>query len=90
MSQPLKIVKTEITSAVHSLPWLIARDEDLFRTEGLAAELHRAPDRGVWKRTSGTGSSTIAGTDLEESHEAVDSMGVHLVFEEGVVELYRA
>ena len=90
MSEPLKKIKTEITSAVHSLPWLIARDEDLFRNEGLAVELHRAPDRGVWKRTAGTGSSTIAGTDLEETNEAVDSMGVHLVFEEGVVEIYRA
>ncbi len=90
MSKPLKKVKTEITSAVHSLPWLIARDEDLFQNEGLVVELHRAPDRGAWKRTAGTGSNTIAGTDLEENHEAVDSMGVHLVFEEGVVELYRA
>jgi hypothetical protein len=90
LATPLKKVKTEITSAVHSLPWFIARDEDLFRNEGLAVELHRAPDRGVWKRTAGTGSDTIAGTDLEEHHEAVDSMGVHLVFEEGVVELYRA
>ena len=90
MSKPLKKVRTEITSAVHSLPWFIARDEDLFRDEGMAVELHRAPDRGVWKRTAGAGRNTIAGTDLEENHEAVDSTGVHLVFEEGTVELYRA
>ena len=90
MSRPLRKVKTEITSIVHSLPWLIARDEGLFQSEGLAVELHRAPDRGTWRRTAGAGCDTIAGTDLEERHEAVDSMGVHLVFEEGVVELYRA
>ena len=90
MHRSLKKVKTEITSAVHSLPWFIGRDEGLFQKEGLAVELHRAPDRGVWRRTAGTGSRTIAGCDLEENHEAVDSMGVHLVFEEGVVELYRA
>ena len=90
MAKPLRKVRTEITSVVHSLPWLIARDEGLFQSEGLAAELHRSPDRGSWKRNAGTGGDTIAGTDLEESHEAVDSMGVHLVFEEGEVELYRA
>ena len=90
MDRNLRKVKTEITSVVHSLPWLIARDEGLFASEGLAVELHRSPDRGTWKRNAGTGRETIAGTDLEESHEAVDSMGVHLVFEEGEVELYRA
>jgi hypothetical protein len=90
LPEALKKVRTEITSVVHSLPWLIARDEGLFQNEGLLAELHRAPDRGVWRRTAGTGDQTIAGTDLVEDHDAVDSMGVHLVFEEGVVELYRA
>ena len=90
MPRPLRKVKTEITSIVHSLPWLIARDEGLFQAEGLAVDLHRAPDRGAWRRTAGTGCSTIAGTDLEDDHAADDSMGVHLVFEEGVVELYRA
>ncbi len=90
MDRHLRKVKTEITSVVHSLPWLIARDEGLFQAEGLAVELHRSPDRGTWKRTSGAGGDTIAGTDLEENHQSVDSMGVHLVFEEGTVELYRA
>lgn len=90
MTRTFRNVKTEITSVVHSLPWLIARDEGLFQAEGLSVELHRAPDRGAWKSTTGANGSTISGTDLVEDHEAVDSMGVHLVFEEGTVELYRA
>ena len=83
-------IRSEITSTVHSLPWLIAQDEGLFAEEGLEAELVRAPQRGTWKRLEGTGEGTITGRDLVEDPRIVDSIGVHLIFEEGACEVYRA
>ncbi len=83
-------VRSEITSVVHSLPWLIARDEGLFAEEGLVAEFVYAPQRGSWRNTSGTGPGNITGRDLVSDHRAVDSIGVHLIFEEGACEIYRA
>ena len=39
-------VRSEITSAVHSLPWLIARDEGYFAEEDLDAVPGRRPCNG--------------------------------------------
>lgn len=83
-------IRSEITSIVHSLPWFIAEDEGLFAEEGLRAEFVRAPQRGSWRTKGGPGPGTVTGRDLVDDHRAVDSIGVHLIFEEGACELYRA
>jgi NitT/TauT family transport system substrate-binding protein len=83
-------VRTEVTSVVHSLPWLIAEDEGLFAKEGIEVEFVHAPQRGTWLRKDGDGCRTLTGSDLEPSPRAVDSIGVHLIFEEGSCDLYRA
>jgi len=83
-------IRSEITSAVHSLPWLIAQDEGLFAAEGLEAEFVHAPQRGTWIRRDVDGNSTVTGQDLVQDPKLVDSIGVHLIFEEGACELYRA
>jgi len=86
----MRKVRSEITSAIHSLPWLIARDEGFFEREGIEVEFIRAPQRGSWKARRTQGAPTVRGHDLVDDHRAVDSMGVHIVFEEGACEVYRA
>lgn len=86
----MKKVRSEVTSAVHSLPWLIARDEGLFGDAGLEVEFIHAPQRGRWRARRDGGPSTIGGSDLVSDPRVVDSVGVHLLFEEGACELYRA
>lgn len=81
-------IRSEVTSVVHSLPWLIAQDEVLFARAGLEVEFVRAPQRGIWKLKDRP--DTITGRDLVDNHKNVDSMGVHLIFEEGACEVYRA
>src|SRR5438552_5330982 len=83
-------IRSEITSVVHSLPWFIAQDEGLFAAESLQAELVRAPQRGTWKRKGPLELGTVTGRDLVGDHRTVDSIGVHLIFEEGACEIYRA
>ena len=83
-------VRTEVTSVVHSLPWLIAQEEGLFTKEGIEAEFVSAPQRGTWLRARGDGAPTITGADLIQDPKLVDSIGVHLIFEEGSCDLYRA
>ncbi|MPZ47928.1 MAG: ABC transporter substrate-binding protein [Dehalococcoidia bacterium] len=83
-------VRTEVTSIVHSLPWLIAQDEGLFADEGIEVEFVHAPQRGAWLSKAGDGKATITGQDLVQDPKLVDSIGVHLIFEEGACELYRA
>jgi len=83
-------IRSEITSVVHSLPWFIAQDECLLAEEGLQAAFVRAPQRGQWKKKGGSQGGIITGPDLIQDHHAVDSIGVHLIFEEGACELYRA
>jgi NitT/TauT family transport system substrate-binding protein len=83
-------IRTEITSVAHSLPWFIARDEGLFAEEKLEVEFVRAPQRGNWQRKGDSGPATITGRDLIGDHRLVDSIGVHLIFEEGSCDLYRA
>jgi NitT/TauT family transport system substrate-binding protein len=83
-------VRTEITSVVHSLPWLIAQDEGLFADEGIEADFVNAPQRGTWMRKNAPEAARITGLDLVNDPKVVDSIGVHLIFEEGSCELYRA
>ena len=83
-------VRSEVTSVVHSLPWLIAQDEGLFAEEGLRGESVRAPQRGSWNSKEPGASATITGKDLVADPRIVDSIGVHLIFEEGSCEVYRA
>jgi NitT/TauT family transport system substrate-binding protein len=85
-----KTVRSEVTSVVHSLPWLIAQEEGLFAEEGLTAEFVYAPQRGTWKSQVGETTRQITGLDLIEDPKIVDSIGVHLIFEEGACEIYRA
>lgn len=86
----LKVVRSEITSVVHSLPWLIAQDEGLFAAEGLQAEFVYAPQRGTWQQKGTSSGGTVTGQDLVRDPRIVDSIGVHLIFEEGACEVYRA
>ncbi|MBM2810047.1 MAG: nitrate transporter substrate-binding protein [Chloroflexi bacterium] len=81
-------IRSEITSVVHSLPWFIAQDGGLFAEQGLQVEFVQAPQRGTWKSSSSV--RTITGRDLVPDHRTVDSIGVHLIFEEGACEIYRA
>ena len=83
-------VRTEVTSVVHSLPWLIAKDEGLFAEEGIEADFVTAPQRGTWVRKGASTDARITGQDLVADPKVVDSIGVHLIFEEGSCELYRA
>ena len=85
----MKKVRSEITSAIHSLPWLIARDEGLFEREGVAVEFIHAPQRGTWKANRVQGPPTVLGTDLVDDHRVVDSIGAHVLFEGGACEVYR-
>lgn len=86
----MKTVRSEITSVVHSLPWLVAQDEGLFEAEGLRGEFVFAPQRGTWRTKGDQGGGTVTGQELVRDHRTVDSIGVHLIFEEGSCEVYRA
>jgi NitT/TauT family transport system substrate-binding protein len=85
----MKTVRSEITSVVHSLPWLVAQEEHLFEEEGLNGEMVYAPQRGTWQKRDADG-GTVTGRDLVADPRVVDSIGVHLIFEEGACEVYRA
>ena len=85
----MKRVRSEITSAVHSLPWLIARDEGYFAEEGLEVDLVPSPSRGTWKAAPERGRDTVRGPDLIEDPEMILSVGVHMPFEEGACDVYR-
>jgi NitT/TauT family transport system substrate-binding protein len=83
-------IRSEVTSVVHSLPWLIAQDAGLFAQEGLEVDFVHAPQRGTWKARGARTGETVRGSDLVTDHKVVDSIGVHLIFEEGSCEVYRA
>ena len=58
-----KTIRSEVTSVVHSLPWLIAQDEGLFAEEGLTAEFVYAPQRGTWKSKAPEQKAQFTGLD---------------------------
>ena len=72
-----KKVVNEISGAVFSLPWLVARDEGLFAEEGLDVEFIPAQRQVGLPR-------------IVEDHRLVPSIGVHQPFEDGKAALYRA
>ena len=78
-----KKITSEISSIVFSLPWLVARDEGLFAQEGLEVEFVRAQGRGS---LPGEANQPQAIDDPNQ----VGSFLVHGVFEEKLVDLYRA
>jgi NitT/TauT family transport system substrate-binding protein len=70
-------ILNEVSGAIFSLPWLVARDEGLFELEGVEVEFIKA--RG------NTGLPRIV-----EDHRDVPSIGVHRPFEEREAAVYRA
>jgi NitT/TauT family transport system substrate-binding protein len=72
-----KIVN-EISGVVFSLPWLVARDEGLFKAEGVEVEFVNA-------RTKEEDLARIVA-----DHRLVPSIGPHVPFEDNQVAIYRA
>jgi NitT/TauT family transport system substrate-binding protein len=72
----MKKVVSEISGAVFSLPWMIAKDYGLFEAEGIDMEFVRTLPIGVVPHT--------------ESHEEVNPILQHTAFEEARVSIYRA
>lgn len=89
MATELKQVVSEYSGIVFSIPWLVARDEGIFKEFGLDVELVRAagaasPDQPA----DGTVQQGYA--EVETDPERVKSILGHGLFEEGKVQLYRA
>jgi NitT/TauT family transport system substrate-binding protein len=72
----MKKVVSEISGAVFSLPWMIAKDYGLFETEGIDMEFVRTLPSGVVTHT--------------ENPEEVNPILQHTAFEEARVSIYRA
>ncbi len=72
----MKKVVSEISGAVFSLPWMVAKDQGLFEAEGIDMEFVRAQTSGVVNPT--------------ENPEEVDPILGHTPFEEQQVAIYRA
>ena len=72
----MKKVVSEISGAVFSLPWFIARDQGFFKAEGIDMEFVRTRPSGVVPQT--------------EKHEEVNPILGHTAFEENQVSIYRA
>jgi NitT/TauT family transport system substrate-binding protein len=69
-------VVSEISGAVFSLPWLIAKDHGLFAAEGIDMEFVRTRPSGAVPQT--------------ENPEDVNPVLGHTAFEERRVSIYRA
>ena len=72
----MKKVVSEISGAVFSLPWFIAKDHGLFEAEGIDMEFVRTRPSGAVPRT--------------ENPEDVNPILGHTAFEEHRVSIYRA
>ena len=72
----MKKVVSEISGAVFSLPWMVAKDYGLFEAEGIDMEFVRG-------QTSGPVTHT-------ENPEDVNPVLGHTAFEEARVSIYRA
>ena len=72
----MKKVVSEISGAVFSLPWFIAKDHGLFEAEGIDMEFVRTRPSGAVRRT--------------ENPEDVNPILGHTPFEERRVSIYRA
>lgn len=81
----LKRVVSEYSGIVFSLPWLVARDEGLFRDEGIDIVLVRA--RGAANRDAQVPTPP---TEAHHNPEEVNPILGHGLFEEAECQLYRA
>ena len=72
----MRKVVSEISGAVFSLPWFIAKDHGLFEAEGIAMEFVRTRPSGAVRQT--------------ENPEDVNPILGHTAFEEKRVSIYRA
>ncbi len=72
----MKKVVSEISGAVFSLPWMVAKDYGLFEAEGIDMEFVRAQTSGVVNPT--------------ENPDEVNPVLRHTAFEEARVSIYRA
>jgi len=72
----MRKVVSEISGAVFSLPWFIAKDHGLFEAEGIDMEFVRTRPSGAVPRT--------------EDPADVDPILGHTAFEEKRVSIYRA
>ncbi len=72
----MKKVVSEISGAVFSLPWMVAKDQGLFEAEGIDMEFVRAQTSGVVNPT--------------ENPDEVNPILGHTAFEEARVSIYRA
>ena len=71
----MKKVVSEISGAVFSLPWMIAKDNGLFESEGIDMEFVRTLPTGPVAHT--------------ENPEEVNPILQHTAFEEARVSIYR-
>jgi NitT/TauT family transport system substrate-binding protein len=74
---PLKKIVNEVSSAIYSLPWYVARDEGFFADEGLDLEFVPTSQEGTPKNGS-------------EDTRLVNPIVCHAPFEDGQVKLFRA
>jgi NitT/TauT family transport system substrate-binding protein len=74
---PLKKIVNEVSSAIYSLPWYVARDEGFFRDGGLDLEFVPTSQEGTPKNGS-------------EDTRLVNPIVCHAPFEDGQVKLFRA
>ena len=72
----MKKVVSEISGTVFSLPWLVAKDNGLFETEGIDIEFVRALPSGSVEHT--------------ENPDEVNPILGHVAFEQAQVSIYRA
>ena len=72
----VKKVVSEISGAVFSLPWMVAKDYGFFEAEGIDMEFVRAQTSGVVNPT--------------ENPDEVNPVLGHAAFEEARVSIYRA
>ena len=72
----MKKVVSEISGAVFSLTWMVAKDNGLFEAEGIDMEFVRAQTSGAVTHT--------------ENPEDVNPVLGHTAFEEARVSIYRA
>jgi NitT/TauT family transport system substrate-binding protein len=74
---PLKKIVNEVSSAIYSLPWYVARDEGFFADEGLDLEFVPTSQEGTPKNDS-------------EDTRLANPIVCHAPFEDGQVKLFRA
>ena len=72
----MKKVTSEISGTVFSLPWLVAKDQGLFKDEGIEIEFVRAAGGRP--------------AQVTENPEEINPVLGHVAFEEGRVSIYRA